>query len=141
MGSRPAISQLNDSSSTKSTSGKNNSDNPLENLEFLKDLDGKSLYEAKLLDNPVFKKRLTNLVGNRYEFIKKLEVETPITVTNNIFITKRCRAHNCANTNVITVVDLSKNTMYVGIREETNVKTYSDDGGSSQEIIDWAKKI
>jgi hypothetical protein len=117
------------------------SKNSRASLDFLKDLNGKSCLKY-LLDNLAFKKRLMHLIGNRYKSLKIIAaVESPVMVNNNIVIIEGCQAHNCNMTNVIVVIDLSKNIMYAGIKKEGQIKTYSEDGSSSSEIADWAKKI
>jgi hypothetical protein len=114
--------------------------NPIQgDLDFLKALDGKYPYAVKLLDNAALQSRLKNLLGNRFAFVKKTwAVETPIEVKNNVFVASGCQAHNCSSTNFIIVVDLTKNKMYAGIREEEKVKTYSEDGTNPPQLNDWA---
>lgn len=111
----------------------------LNSLDFLKKLDGKYPYEVKLFHNSILVKRLKKLLGNsRYTFLKETwAVETPMEFANNIFVASACQQHNCGSTNFIIVVDFSNNTIYAGIREEDNVKTYSEDGSYSQKINEW----
>jgi flagellar biosynthesis component FlhA len=112
-----------------------------ENLEFLKNLNGKYPDEVKLLDNPALIKRLKKLLGNRFKFLKETwAVESPIKIKDNIFVASGCQAHNCGSTNFIIVVDLSKNVMLAGVREEDQVKTYSEDGSSCQQLLEWANR-
>ena len=108
-------------------------------LDFLKELDGKYPYQVKLFDNSAFTQRLKKLIGNsRYRFLKKTwAVEVPMEVENNTFVALGCQAHNCASTNFIIVVDFSKNVMYVGIKEEDEIKTYSEDGSYSPKVNEW----
>ena len=111
-----------------------------DNLDFLKETNGKYAYEIKLLDNPILTKRLKKLLGNRYSFLKETwSVETPIEVKDNIFSASACEAHNCASTNFIIIIDFSKNIMYAGVRENDNVKTYSEDGSTSQKLNEFAE--
>lgn len=107
-------------------------------VAFLTNYHNKYPYDVNLLDNPTIKKRLKNLIGSRFTFLKETwAVETPIKVENNTFVASACQAHNCSATNFIIVVDLQSNTMYVGIREEDVVKTYSEDGTMSSYIEEW----
>ena len=107
-------------------------------VAFLANYNDKYPYDVNLLDNPIVKKRLKNLIGTRFAFLKETwAVETPIKVENNTFIASACQAHNCAATNFIIVVILKSNTMYVGIREEEVIKTYSEDGSTSSYIEEW----
>jgi len=110
------------------------------NLDFLKQLNGKYPYEVKLFDNSTFTQRLKKLLGNsRYNFLTETwAVEIPMEFTNNIFVASGCQAHNCDSTNFIIVVDFSKNVMYAGVREEDKVKTYSEDGSNSPKVTEWA---
>lgn len=111
-------------------------------LDYLKNSQGKYPNEINLLDNSNLTFRLKKLLKNRYIFLKNSwTVETPIEIKNNTFIAWGCQQHNCSNTNFIIVVDFSKNIVYVGIRENENVKTYSEDGTTNKEIIKWATRI
>jgi hypothetical protein len=113
----------------------NNSDN----LDFLKSTNGKYPYEIKLLKNPILTQRLKKLIGNRYNFLKDTwAVENPIEVKDNIFVAYGCQAHNCGSTNFIIIIDFYKDAMYAGIRENDNVKIYSEDGSDSRKLNDFA---
>ena len=109
------------------------------NLDFLKNLDGKYPYAVGLFDKSAFTQRLKKLIGNsRYRFLKKTwAVQVPMVVDNNTFVALGCQAHNCDSTNFIIVVDFSKNVMYVGIKEEDEIKTYSEDGSYSPKVNEW----
>jgi hypothetical protein len=109
------------------------------NLNFLKKYAGKYPHDVKLLNNTTLTTRLKKLLGNRYAFLKKTwAVETPIEINNNVFSAAGCQTHNCSDTNFIIVVDFSKNILYAGIREETNVKVYAEDSSTNQQVTDWA---
>lgn len=112
------------------------------NLDFLKKLNGKYPYEAKLFDNAAFTLRLKKLLGkSRYAFLTETwAVETPMEFTNNIFVASACQVHNCSSTNFIIVVDFSKNVMYAGIRDENKVETYSEDGGNCLKVSEWENR-
>ena len=113
-------------------------DAPASEVAFLAKYNDKYPYDVNLLDNPTIKRRLKSLIGSRYNFFKDTwAVETPIKVENNTFIASACQAHNCTSTNFIIVVDLVSNIMYVGIREEDSIKTYSENGGSSPYLREW----
>lgn len=128
---------------TISSTVKQQTDNSTSNnLDFLKKANGKYPYEVKLLDNPVLTQRLKKLLGNnRFKFLNETwAVEIPMEFTNNIFVASACQAHSCYSTNFIIVVDFSKNVMFVGIREEDEVKTYSEDGSNSPIITKWVNR-
>ena len=112
------------------------------NLNFLRKMNGKYPFEVKLLDNKIVKNRLIKLIGSRYNFIKEISAygpSEPIEIKNNIMTASVCQQHNCGSTNFILVVDLLKNIIYVGIRENNKIKTYSEDGSKSQRLNDWVK--
>lgn len=109
------------------------------NLNFLKKYAGKYPHDVKLLDNPYLAKRLKKLLGPRYSFVKKTwAVETPMQMKDNVFSASGCQEHNCGDTNFILAVDFSKNILYAGIREETKVKLYAEDGSTNQQVTEWA---
>ncbi len=114
-----------------------------DNLDFLKSFDGKYPADVKLFDNPVLSSRLTKILGNRFNFLKEnFAVESPMTINQNIFIARGCQAHNCVFTNFIIIADIEKNIIYIGIREEQDIKTYSEDGSDAlskiNEYSDWS---
>ncbi len=110
-------------------------------LDFLKDQDGKYPAEAKLFDNAAFTQRLKKLLGDdRYDFLKeKWAVETPMEFKNEVFVASGCQAHNCGSTNFIVVYDFTGNVMNAGIREEDKVKIYTENNSESPKINEWAK--
>lgn len=115
-------------------------DSNADNLDFLKSLNGKYPNEVKLYDNVVLKKRLQKLLGDKYEFLNETFVmEYPIEIKDNIFTAGGCQPHNCASGNFLIAFDFLKNILYVGIRFD-DVKVYSEDGSTCQQLIDWAKE-
>jgi hypothetical protein len=112
-------------------------------FRFLKKYNKKYPYEVKLLDNSTLKQRLKTLLGKRYSFLKaKWAVETPIEIRDNIFVAAACETHNCDATNFIIVVDIRRNIVYAGIREERKVMTYSEDGSKGPaQLLGCSKMI
>ncbi len=133
------LNQKSSKTTTDNSTIKQPDNSTLNNLDFLKKLNGKYPYEVKLFENTALMQRLKKLLGNsRYNFLKETwAVETPMEFANNIFVASGCQAHNCGSTNFIIVFDFSNNVMYVGIREEDKVKTYSEDGSNSPKINEW----
>lgn len=133
------LSQKSSKTTIDNSAIKQPDNSTLNNLDFLKKLNGKYPYEVKLFENSILMKRLKKLLGNsRYNFlIETWTVETPMEFANNIFVASGCQAHNCGYTNFIIVFDFSNNVMYAGIREEYKVKTYSEDGSNSPKINEW----
>ncbi len=109
-----------------------------EDIVFLTKFKDKLPYDVDLLNIPIIKKRLDKLIGNKYSVLKDTcHVETPIKIDNDEFIAEACQAHNCNATNYIILINLSSNVMYVGIREEQNVRLYSEDGSTSSYLTKW----
>jgi hypothetical protein len=108
------------------------------NLEFLISTNGVYPKDMNLLQDSILRKRLKNLIGTRYNFlISNWDVENPIEVKNNIFVAFGCQSHNCDSTNFIIIIDFSKNILYCGVRENNNVKSFSEDGSSTQKLNDF----
>ena len=59
-------------------------------------------------------------------------------VKNNVFVAWGCEQHNCGSTNFIVVVDLAKNIMFAGIREEDKVTSFSEGPELPQELLKWS---
>ncbi|MFI5185655.1 MAG: hypothetical protein ACHQF0_02960 [Chitinophagales bacterium] len=111
-------------------------------LGFLADLNGQYPYDVKLLDNPILKRRLTKMLGAKYKFLKSIwNVETPIEINNNLFYAWAMQTHSGGDPGAVIMADLSKNVLYVGIRENARVKIYSEDGSEApKKLQDWSKE-
>jgi hypothetical protein len=110
-------------------------------LSYLAKYKGHYPNNVKLLGNNPLTKRLKALLKSRYDFlIKTWGPETPIEIKSNTFIAWGCQQHNCSNTNFIIVVDFGKNVVYVGVREEEEIKIYSEDGKNNDRITNWATR-
>tara|TARA_R110002049_G_scaffold40270_2_gene122855 strand:+ start:687 stop:1301 length:615 start_codon:yes stop_codon:yes gene_type:complete len=109
-------------------------------LSFLNAFDKKYPYEIKLLDKPVIKRRLEEMLGPQYAFVKSIwEVETPIAITNGIFYAWGMKAHSGGDPGAVLMADLNKNVLYVGIRKNKDEKFYSEDGSMvPQKMQEWA---
>jgi hypothetical protein len=106
---------------------------------FLREYHGKYPADVKLLEDPRLMPRLEKLLGNRFAFLKETwAVESPMEIRNNFFVASACMAHNCGSTNFIIIIDLLKNVVYAGIREDDKVKTYAEDYSSNAELDRWA---
>jgi hypothetical protein len=123
------------------TRQENKEDHAGDELIFLRDYAEKYPNDIKLMENPAFTRRLKALTGNRYQFLKETwAVETPMELKGDIFIIKACMAHNCDATNFIVVVDLAKDKMYAGIRDENKVKLYGEDENHPAALNQWKNK-
>lgn len=108
------------------------------NLEFLISTNGIYPKDINLLEDSTLRKRLKDLIGSGYNFLlNNWNVENPIVVKNNIFVAFGCQSHNCDSTNFIIIMDFSKNVLYCGIRENNNVKSFSEDGSNIQKLNDF----
>jgi hypothetical protein len=114
-----------------------------DNINFVRKLAG-SQFRDDLLGNPVIRKRLQNLLGKeRWAFMYgHWNLGTPYELTNDVLVTIGCMSHLCPDTNFIIAIDVAKNTIYVGIREQNRIKTYSERGSNpspqiQQRIQHW----
>lgn len=121
--------------------GNTNNSQVSNDLDFLRDMNGKYPYEIKLLDNDILKARIVNLIGDRYSTFKmKWNTETPITVSDNIFVASAFEAHNATATCFIIVFDISNNILYVGMKENGEILLYSENGKSCQQLDNWGRE-
>jgi len=110
-------------------------------FDCLKRLNGKYPKEAQLLGNNVLTRHLKVLLKDRFIFLKNTwAVETPIEIKNNIFQAWGCQQHNCDQTNFLIVVDLNKNVVYCGIKQNGMIKIFSEDNSYNQELFDWSNR-
>jgi hypothetical protein len=118
----------------------NNETQQTSKLSFLKDFNEKYPYDVKLLENPTLKKRLKKMIGSRYDFLKSIwEVEVPIEIKDGIFFSNAMQAHSGGNPGATIVVDLKTDVLYVGIKENDDIKIYSEDGSKSPQcLVDWS---
>jgi hypothetical protein len=133
------LNQKTSKTTTDNSTIKEPDNSTLNNLDFLKKLNGKYPWEVKLFNNSALMQRLKKLLGNsRFNFLKETwYLENPMEFTNNIFVASGCEQHNCGSTNFIIVYDFSNNVLYAGIREQDKVKTYSEDGSNSPKVNEW----
>ncbi|KAA6302547.1 MAG: hypothetical protein EZS26_001379 [Candidatus Ordinivivax streblomastigis] len=109
-------------------------------LDFLKAFGEKYPYDVKLFDNLEFTQRLKKLIGDsQYDIVEVCSVETPIELSDNVFISTGCKAHDCGSTRYIIVYDFSTNVMQVGIQDDGEVEIYSENGQYLERIRDFAR--
>ena len=98
-------------------------------LEFLRDSNGKYIFDLKLFENPIIKKRLANFIGDKLDYVKSIwETENPITINDGIFYSQAMQAHSGGDPGASFVVDLNKDVIYIGIRKAGKVEYFSEDG-------------
>ena len=96
-------------SSTKSTS-----------LSYLKNYNDKYPFEVKLIEKKgAFRNRLQKLMGKqKFQDLEDFfNVETPITIKNNVMIAYGCMQHNCDGFYFKIFYDFNKDIINVGIKE------------------------
>ena len=72
--------------------------------------------------------------------MKYFVVQTPIVIENNFFIAEGCRAHECPETNFIIIVDLTKDVLSVGIRDNLKIQIFSKDKSPQPEPFEnWVE--
>lgn len=89
-------------------------------LSYMKNYNGKYPYEVKLIEKKgAFRTRLQKLMGK--EKFQDLEdffnVESPITIKNNVMIAYGCMQHNCDGFYFKIFYDFNKDIINVGIKE------------------------
>lgn len=115
-----------------------NTGKPGNNLQFLRDSEGKYPDDIGLLKNNAFKRRLKNVLGKRYRFLKKnFNVQTPIEFIDGFFAAWGCQSHNCDATNFLIAYDFSNDVLHAGVREEGKEMVYSENGDIPAIIIKW----
>ena len=111
-------------------------------LQFLLENAGDYPHDIKLFERPQLKERLKKILGQRYQFFMETwAVESPIEINQNNAIITACEAHNCDATNFILVVDMEKEILFAGIREDGKVQVFSEKGDTKNgELEKWANK-
>jgi hypothetical protein len=114
----------------------------ISDFDTFKNLEGKYPFEVKLLENTLLEKKIKNLIGNRFYFLKNTwSTEVPIKIEDGFFVASGCEQHNCNNTNFIIVMELKTNKLFVGIREENEIELYSEGDFEPTQITDWKNGI
>ena len=93
------------------------------NLSYMKSYNDKYPFEVKLIEKKgAFRTRLQKLMGK--EKFQDLEdffnVESPITIKNNVMIAHGCMQHNCDGFYFKIFYDFNKDIINVGIKEGEN---------------------
>lgn len=112
-----------------------------ENLDFLRDLKGSVIYETEFFNYPYIRLHLIKLIGSRNYDLLRSKLSSgpgyPIKIVDNKFVLDGCQAHWCDQSNFRIVIDLTIRQMFVGIRENGNVRAYSEGGRKSNLITAW----
>lgn len=111
-----------------------------DNLEFLSKFKGKyALSDAKLLDNPIMKKRLNKMLGDQFAFMQAgWQTESPIKINDGILYADGFVAHNCCDPYFIIMADIGRNVLYAGIKDNGKKKLYSENGSQvPQRLQSW----
>lgn len=124
----------------KKSSPNNQSNSQDDELDFMMAWKGKYPYEVKPFENPILKKRLGLMLGNKFNYLKSIwEVETPIEIENKMLYAFGMQAHSGGDPGGVLMADISKNVLYVGIRKDTKASIYSEDGSTApKKLKEWA---
>lgn len=122
------------SSESKQNSENNNShvnnlgDNELPyELSYIMKFNNKYPYEVNFLEDSLISLRLKKLLNKKYDFLKKIfEVQTPIRVENFWFYSWGMQTHSGGDPSAIIVIDIKENLIYVELKENDEVKFYSE---------------
>lgn len=111
-------------------------------LSFLSKYKGKYPSDVKLLNNTILKNRLVQLIGKeRYQYMNQTwAVEGGIMVENDTLEAGGCEAHNCDMTNFIIVVDLKKDTLYVGYMVEGEINKFGETNDFPEQLLKWEQE-
>ncbi len=102
------------------------------NLSYMKSYNDKYPFEVKLIEKKgAFRTRLQKLMGK--EKFQDLEdffnVESPITIKNNVMIAYGCMQHNCDGFYFKIFYDFNKDIINVGIKEgEKSIEVLGEKG-------------
>lgn len=109
---------------------------------YLTNYKGQYPYNVRLLESRKLKQSLTILLGpKKLKFLTKYwNVETPMEVEDGIFSAGACQQHNCSDTNFIIVVDIEKNKVYAGIRENGKANIYPSGTTKQKQLIAWLSR-
>ena len=63
-------------------------------------------------------------------------IGTPSKLEYDVLVTTGCMSHFCSSTNFIVIIDITQNNFYVGIRENDNVRIYSENEDHKTQYIE-----
>jgi hypothetical protein len=107
-------------------------------ISFLHKYDGKYPGDVALFTNAALKDRLQKMLGARYAMLAdSMDVESPISIVDSTFAANGCKKHDCNTTNYILIIDLAKDLMYAGIRQDGRIETYSENGSNHPYVELW----
>ncbi|MFM6984277.1 MAG: hypothetical protein ACKOXF_09100 [Chitinophagaceae bacterium] len=134
-------SKISDTSTSDDKNETVVSEKPLSDLVFLMNFKGKYPYDCQLLDNNVTGPRLRKLLGERYDFVKSIwNVETPIEIQDSLLYAWAMQEQSGGDPAAVVMADIPGDQLFVGIRENGQVKLYSETGNSYPERLKiWAR--
>ena len=86
---------------------------------------------------PVINKRLSDLLGKRFEFIDNCALQPPMRELNDVLIIHGCEAHNCHIVNYDIYINYSDDAIKVVLYDESTIYCYSEDGTVGLEFYYW----
>jgi|GEM_PF-6467651 hypothetical protein len=105
---------------------------PLASLYFLRSYKGEYPQDIQLLAKSPLKERLIALVGKEKQtwMLANLNVSTPVEIEHNWMYTWGMKANEGGDPGMVIMADLSRNVLYVGIKNKGDNGFYSDDNST-----------
>lgn len=106
-------------------------------------MNGKDSHD--LLNEPIIKSRLRNLLGtkNYANFLESWETSNPVVKKGNFLFSSGCLIHACGHVESAIAVDLFNKTIHVGIfREQEKTRFFNERGRKTPSVIkNWAARL
>jgi hypothetical protein len=103
-----------------------------------------SQYPFELFKNKTVKSRMKKLLGKNYsDFFDSFETQEPFKKKGNFLFSSGCLIHACGHLESAIAIDLSTNSIHVGIfRENEAAKTFNENKRKTPKILTaWLKNL
>lgn len=91
--------------------------------------EGKYPRDIKLLENPLLKRRMTQLLGKNYaDVIKNFEVQSPVLSEKGIYKTTGCKSHSCPTFFTTIYYDVNTDNLNIIIDRSGKQISYQEKG-------------
>lgn len=109
-------------------------------LEYLSGFNNQYSFKVGLFENSIISSRILKMAGNEYDE-SFWDVMPPIEVNDNMLFVEGMRAHSGGSQSIALMIDLNRNVMYLGIKNNNQVKFISEDGSNiPQKLLNWQNK-
>jgi len=137
----PSSETANTSPSIFNESVENEPDGePIDDLSFLLQFQGKYPHDINFFEIPLIKSRLSNLLTTNLDIFKeRFEVQSPIQTNSSELFASACMPHFCTVHDAAFSIDLHRNILFVGISIDGNKRLYSENNDSNypEMILNW----